>query len=137
MPRLVTSSAISRCVQWVMGRPDWLGASQAMATMAQTCSAGGNKVRDRSRHGNDYTTGPITPGCTRLSDVYRSRRCFKKSGPSRGVGILGLLTGPRTAHRTEVRSMDQLIPSLATLGEPFRDCFHPQVFATFQALLAG
>jgi len=39
MPRLVTSSAISRCVQWVMGRPDWLGASQAMATMAQTCSA--------------------------------------------------------------------------------------------------
>src|SRR4051812_13838625 len=33
--------------------------------------------------------------------------------------------------------MDQLIPSLATLVEPFRDCFHPQVFATFQALLAG
>jgi hypothetical protein len=55
----------------------------------------------------------------------------------RGVGILGMLSGPRTAHRTEVRSMDQLIPSLATLVEPFRDCFHPQVFATFQALLAG
>ena len=33
--------------------------------------------------------------------------------------------------------MDQLIPSLATLVEPFRDCFHPSVFATFQALLAG
>ena len=33
--------------------------------------------------------------------------------------------------------MDQLIPSLAALVEPFRDCFHPQVFATFQALLAG
>src|SRR5512135_1988520 len=43
----------------------------------------------------------------------------------------------RSAHRTEVRSMDQLIPSLATLVESFRDCFHPQVFQTVQALLAG
>jgi hypothetical protein len=33
--------------------------------------------------------------------------------------------------------MDQLIPSLAILVEPFRDCFHPQVFQTFQPLLAG
>ena len=33
--------------------------------------------------------------------------------------------------------MDQLIPSLATLVESFRDCFHPQVFQTFQALIAG
>ena len=33
--------------------------------------------------------------------------------------------------------MDQLIPSLATLVEPLRGCFHPQVFQTFQALLAG
>lgn len=33
--------------------------------------------------------------------------------------------------------MDQLIPSLATLVEAFRGLFHPQVFATFQALLAG
>ena len=33
--------------------------------------------------------------------------------------------------------MDQLIPSLVALVEPFRDCFHPQVFVTFQALLAG
>ncbi len=32
------SSAISRLVQWVIGRPDSLGASQAMATMAQICS---------------------------------------------------------------------------------------------------
>jgi hypothetical protein len=43
----------------------------------------------------------------------------------------------RIAHRTEVRSMDQLIPGLAALVEAFRDCFHPQVFQTFQALLAG
>lgn len=43
----------------------------------------------------------------------------------------------RIAHRTEVRSMDQLIPSLAALVEPFRGCFHPQVFSTFQALIAG
>jgi DDE superfamily endonuclease len=33
--------------------------------------------------------------------------------------------------------MDQLIYGLATLVEPFRDCFHPRVFSTFQALLAG
>jgi hypothetical protein len=33
--------------------------------------------------------------------------------------------------------MDQLIPSLAALVESFRDGFHPSVFATFQALLAG
>ena len=55
----------------------------------------------------------------------------------RGVVILGVLSGPSTAHRTEVRSMDQLIPSLATLVESFRDCFHPSVFSSFQALLAG
>ncbi len=33
--------------------------------------------------------------------------------------------------------MDQLIPSLAALVETFRDSFHPQVFATFQTLIAG
>jgi hypothetical protein len=33
--------------------------------------------------------------------------------------------------------MDQLIPSLASLVEPVRDCFHPQVFQTFQILIAG
>ena len=43
----------------------------------------------------------------------------------------------RTVHRTEVRSMDQLIPSLVSLVEAFRDCFHPQVFSTFQSLIAG
>ncbi|MBV8266311.1 MAG: hypothetical protein JO252_08305, partial [Planctomycetaceae bacterium] len=56
---------------------------------------------------------------------------------ARGVSILGVLYGPRFVHRTEVRSMDQLIPSLALLVESFRDCFHPSVFPTFQALLAG
>ena len=33
--------------------------------------------------------------------------------------------------------MDQLIPTLADLVAPFRDCFHPQVFQPFQTLLAG
>jgi hypothetical protein len=33
--------------------------------------------------------------------------------------------------------MDQLIPSLASLIEPLRHGFHPQVFLTFQALIAG
>jgi hypothetical protein len=56
---------------------------------------------------------------------------------TRGVGILELLDDTGITHRTEVRSMDQLIPSLAVLVGPFRDGFHPQVFQTFQALLAG
>ena len=56
---------------------------------------------------------------------------------TRGVGILGVCRAPGIAHHTEVRSMDQLIPSLAILVELFRDCFHPSVFSTFQALLAG
>jgi hypothetical protein len=33
--------------------------------------------------------------------------------------------------------MDQLIPGLASLVEAFRDGFHPQVFSTFQSLIAG
>ena len=33
--------------------------------------------------------------------------------------------------------MDQLIPSLAATVEAFRDGFHPQVFQSFQALIAG
>jgi hypothetical protein len=33
--------------------------------------------------------------------------------------------------------MDQLIPGLASLVEPFAECFHPQVFSTFQSLIAG
>lgn len=33
--------------------------------------------------------------------------------------------------------MHQLIPGLASLIEPFRDGFHPSVFATFQSLIAG
>jgi DDE superfamily endonuclease len=33
--------------------------------------------------------------------------------------------------------MDQLIPGLANLVEAFADCFHPQVFSTFQSLIAG
>ncbi len=33
--------------------------------------------------------------------------------------------------------MDQLIPGLAALVEAFRDGFHPQVFSSFQSLLAG
>jgi hypothetical protein len=33
--------------------------------------------------------------------------------------------------------MDQLIPSLAELIAPFRDCFRAEVFQTFQLLIAG
>lgn len=33
--------------------------------------------------------------------------------------------------------MHQLIPTLVSLVESFRDCFHPSVFSTFQSLIAG
>jgi hypothetical protein len=33
--------------------------------------------------------------------------------------------------------MDQLIPALAELVAPSRDCFRAEVFRTFQALIAG
>src|SRR4051794_36118472 len=56
---------------------------------------------------------------------------------TRGIGILELLDGPRNTHRTGVRSMDQLIPSLVPLVDAFRDCFRAEVFRTFQALIAG
>ncbi len=36
--RLTTSSASSREVQWLMGRPDFSGGSQATATMPTICS---------------------------------------------------------------------------------------------------
>src|SRR2546421_5866640 len=38
MPRAITSSAISRPVHWLMGRPALLGASQANAAIWQRCS---------------------------------------------------------------------------------------------------
>src|SRR3990172_408398 len=39
MPRPLISSAISRAVHWLMGRPDRSGAWQASSTIWQTCSA--------------------------------------------------------------------------------------------------
>ena len=53
------------------------------------------------------------------------------------LGILGLLQDPKDRVGTEARSMDQLIPSLAALVGPFRDCFRSEVFHTFQILIAG
>src|SRR5215210_3382076 len=61
----------------------------------------------------------------------------KERANANGFGILGLLEDPRY-HRAETRSMSQLIPSLLILVEPFRDCFaRPEVFQTFQTLIAG
>ena len=53
------------------------------------------------------------------------------------LGILGLLQDPQSRVGTEARSTDQLIPSLAALVGPFRDCFRIEVFQTFQILIAG
>ncbi len=61
----------------------------------------------------------------------------KERANDAGFGILRLLDDPRY-HRIEARSMSQLIPSLLILVEPFRWCFaRPEVFQTFQALIAG
>jgi hypothetical protein len=54
-----------------------------------------------------------------------------------GYGILALSEDTRYPTHTEARSMDQLIPSLADLVEPFRSCFRAEVFQTFQVLIAG
>src|SRR5512144_2595516 len=59
------------------------------------------------------------------------------SGPSVRTWYPGVATRLQHLDRTGARSMSQLIPSLATLVAAFSDCFHPQVFQTFQALLAG
>ena len=74
MRRWITSSAISRWVQWVMGRPDWLGASQAMATMAQTCSAvifDGLPERGASRRRSSIPSSAKGIGC---KSIQRSRQ---------------------------------------------------------------
>src|SRR3954467_3492413 len=57
--------------------------------------------------------------------------------PSAGPWYPGVATRLQYLARAEARSMSQLIPSLATLVAASSDCFHPQVFQTFQALLAG
>src|SRR4051812_31190977 len=57
--------------------------------------------------------------------------------PSARPWYPGVATRLQHLDRTEARSMAQLIPSLATLVAAFSDYFHPQVFPTFQALLAG
>src|SRR5919107_3682779 len=59
------------------------------------------------------------------------------SEPSAGPWYPGVATRLQYLDRAEARSLDQLIPSLATLVAAFSDRFHPQVFQTFQALLAG
>src|SRR3954469_15473666 len=53
------------------------------------------------------------------------------------VAYPGVSETHQDRSRREVRSMDQLIPSLAALVEPFRDCFRIEVFRTFQILIAG
>src|SRR5918994_4120953 len=59
------------------------------------------------------------------------------SEPSARPWYSGVATRLPYLGRAEARSMAQLIPSLATLVAAFSDYFHPQVFQTFQALLAG
>src|SRR5512144_2029321 len=74
----------------------------------------------------------------RQMSLVMTPRCTPASFPQATSGRY-LDAGALSRHpgRTEARSMDQLIPSLATLVAALSDCFHPQVFETFQALLAG
>jgi DDE superfamily endonuclease len=64
-------------------------------------------------------------------------KCRRERTITRCWLILGLFTDHWTVSRTEVHPVDQLIPTLASLVEAFRDCFRIEVFRNFQALLAG
>ena len=104
VPRLITSSAISRWVQWVMGRPDWLGASQAMATMAQICSAvivEGLPERGASRRRSSMLSAARGIG---WSICQRARQCCTRSRvTSRDRAISELLRPSAAAKRIWAR----------------------------------
>jgi hypothetical protein len=59
MPRVIASSANSQGVQWLTGRPESAGASQASATIWQICS--GVNVAGRPPRGASDNTCWIKP----------------------------------------------------------------------------
>src|SRR5512135_2833888 len=75
---------------------------------------------------------------TRLSDLLGTQRWRKKERtvPCRLL-ILGSLKPTRIVAARRSTPVGQLIPTLAALVAPFRDCFRAEVFQTFQVLIAG
>jgi hypothetical protein len=97
---LITSSAISRWVQWVMGRPDCSGASQAMATIAQTCSAvipGALPERGASLR---RSSSPSSAKGIGWKSAQRPRQRRTMSRPTRRAWAMAALHCPSAACRT-------------------------------------
>jgi hypothetical protein len=61
----------------------------------------------------------------------------EKAGRFRWLGYSGFNHEARNRPKHGGPLLDQLIPSLATLVEPFRSCFRLEVFHTFQTLLVA
>src|SRR5919199_1542352 len=81
MPRLTTSSAISRPVHWLTGRPAVSGASQAKATIWQRCSAvmvTGRPVRGTSLRRSSSESSERGMGA-KASQRWRQRRTVSTS----------------------------------------------------------
>lgn len=84
MPRFLISSAISRPVQWLIGRPESSGSSQAIAMIWHTWSAvirAGAPGRGMSSKRSSMPSSLIGTGC-RSNHLSRQRRAVCTSIPS-------------------------------------------------------
>ncbi len=100
MPRLTISSAISCAVQWLMGRPESSGSSQAIASIRQRCSAvisAGAPGRGRSSNRSSTLRSSKAMGC-RVNQRLRHQRAVSTWIPSsRAICLLFL---PSAAAKT-------------------------------------
>src|ERR687886_414533 len=104
MPRLITSSAISRPVHWEIGRPASLGASQARATIWQRCCAViwmGRPARGTSLRRSSKERSASGMGA-KASQRMRQRRTVSKSRV-RGRALWGLLAPSAAAWMMRAR----------------------------------
>jgi len=84
MPRFITSSAISRLVQWLMGRPESSGCSQAMASILHRWSVvilGGAPGRGKSSRRSSTLKSFRAMGW-RINHRWRQRRAVLTLIPS-------------------------------------------------------
>ena len=93
IPRLMASSAISRWVQWVIGRPLSCGGSQARAMIPHTCS--GVKVGGvPGRGASDNRSATLAP---EFSD-HRRRHAWTVERPMPSSSAVGRTPAPRPAN---------------------------------------
>jgi hypothetical protein len=78
-PRLTASRANSFWLQWVIGRPQAAGGSQARATIAQTCSA--VKVAGAPERGASARRPAMLPSSLPASQRRRQKRTVLASTP--------------------------------------------------------